>query len=100
MRLIACILVLILSACDKEVSRSYGEVRVEERSVRCTHPGYCMACGLSFDGKYDCMPRFRPFCPGSQKAKVKVTPVIIKYESGDIRATELTQTTETLEACG
>ena len=44
----------------------------ESGTTSCTHSGFCMMCGLGYDGKMDCGSKTSPVCPGSQKTLYKV----------------------------
>lgn len=81
---------LIAAGCDKEIGRTVGDSQISTEEVTCqyTAPGYCMDCGISFDGKYDCSLRFKPYCShsGRQMADVFRSPVVVKYQSGKERA--------------
>lgn len=90
---------VLVTTYDPVVARAAGETRREEQNVSCTHLGYCMACGLGMHGSYDCSPKFKYNCPGTQPALVDVTPVTLTYESGKLRIIEETRTVQTLGSC-
>lgn len=83
---IAAMLTVLLSACDAEVSRTQTEPVKSTEKIRCTYhsAGYCMDCGMSFSGKYDCSPRLKPNCThsGTQMAEIQKYEVTVTFESG------------------
>ena len=77
--------VAVLAGCDKVTSETATATGDEyEGTASCSKVGYCLTCGPSFDGKVDCMPRFRPNCPGSQPATLQNYSVHRVYESGAV----------------
>lgn len=104
-KLMAAIFLVLLVACqrDIEVSREYGVARTEVRNVGCTYsaPGYCMDCGISYGGGFDCYMRFKPFCshPGTKRIKAEIVPVTITYRSGLVRQTERVKEIERISGC-
>lgn len=98
---LSVLIALLCAACgDKLVSQSSEKVGRTEGSISCNAgPGYCMACGLSFDGKYDCMPRYKTSCPGSQQAVFDIYLVTSVHESGKQTSVERRDFIEAITPC-
>ena len=83
---IAAMLTVLLSACDSEISRTHTEPVKSTEEISCTYhsPGFCMDCGISFSGKFDCAARLKPNCShrGKQMAKIQRYEVTVLFESG------------------
>lgn len=90
-KIIAAMTVLLLAGCfDAPVSHTAiaGTDRVERGTASCSKGiGYCMTCGLGFDGKINCVPGFKFNCQGTQPVTRKVWEVVIRYESGKSKRT-------------
>ena len=99
MRGIIIIAILLISGCDRIVSEKREAAGTGIESVHCTHPGFCMECGLNFDGSFDCAPKFKYTCSGSQKAEVEYFYVHRVWESGDRTSQKDYKVIKTLEAC-
>lgn len=101
--MVIIVTILFCCGCEKEVRREYGESVISTVTRECTYyaPGYCMDCGLSIDGKYDCMSRFKLRCSqdGQETVKVKITPFVIFYESGNTRSGADEALLETIMSC-
>ena len=104
-KILVVALTLLLCSCSREVevARKYGNTTTEVRNVGCsyTKPDYCMDCGLSFNGEFDCSPRFKFSCShlGHQQIKVEAIPLTIVYQSGMSKTTEIIKKTEYLSEC-
>ena len=86
-RLLAATLLILMAGCmkvDAEVARSKvsGSERTERGAVSCSKPGYCMVCGLGFNGEFNCKPGFKYSCPGTQRVTRRVWSADVRYESG------------------
>ena len=90
MRALICIIVLILSGCDDPVVSTNKEKIGQkiERSSCSLGPGYCMECGLNINGSFDCLPKFKHNCHGSQEALFDVYKVTNYHKSGAITYSE------------
>lgn len=87
MRWILLLLLALAAGCDREVSRTVfrDQMAVVKTSQSCNAgPGYCYACAMGFDGKFQCSFGLKHSCPGSQPVTVERTPVAINYESGKV----------------
>lgn len=96
--------VVLLTGCikrDPVIARVVDAERkyTEEATEYCTHPGYCMACGLGFDGSFKCAARFQYSCPGRRPVVQEVTPCIATHESGMQSRCDQRRTLKTLGAC-
>ena len=85
-KILVLVIALGLSACGPaEVGRTphYETTRVEQSSESCDKGfGYCYACGLGFNGKFECSYGFKYSCNGQRPVTKKVWDVTIKYEDG------------------
>lgn len=84
--MLVVILGAMLSGCDNVVKQEPHPDRATVYTGRtgCTHPGFCVACGMDFHGKLSCGPKFRPMCPGQQTATIRATPWTVTRESGAV----------------
>lgn len=106
-RMMICMLVVSLAVgiavgivtYDPEASRTYGTPYQEQRQVPCTYVGVCLACGLGFDGKYNCHPGAKVSCPGKRDAVVEVQPYEAVLESGAVRVGQRVVVARNLGAC-
>lgn len=90
---------LILVGCDKEVSRDWASSRIEEQAVNCTMASFCVTCLPGFDGKVGCGAKLSPYCPGRQRASVKITPFTAHFKSGKVEHGEDTDIQQLLTEC-
>lgn len=56
---------------------SSKDLDTTKKIVSCSYAGYCMDCGLGFDGSFDCSLKLRPSCSGNRQALVKSTEFTI-----------------------
>jgi hypothetical protein len=84
---VAGLLCLTQTGCDREVSRKYHTDRayVIKSTQQCnTGPGYCCEYGYTLtNGKYEFSCGLKASCTGSQPVTLKVTPFTIHYEKAD-----------------
>lgn len=80
------VLIALLSACDAEIGRTQTNPVISIVDMSCTYysSGYCLDCGISFDGKFDCAARMKPKCarPSSQMVELQQYKVTVSFESG------------------
>lgn len=82
--LIAC------AGCDTEIVSAERSLGRATASRSCTHPGFCMECGLDYRGKFDCMPRLRPACRGRQPGTAERIEQTWHWESEpDVKQTRI-----------
>ena len=90
-KIILALLTVFLVACGPaEVSRTpHPETtRVTQATESCDKgAGYCYACGLGFNGKFECSYGFKYSCDGNRPVTRKVWDVTVKYEDGTERMT-------------
>lgn len=90
---------LLLISCDKEVSRTVSEPQIIQKEISCHHYGYCHKCSLNMNGDFKCEYKFSHYCSGNQLAEVKITPISIKYESGNIKHITQQEVLKELSVC-
>ena len=90
--LIALSAATLLIGCREEVVRTATGSPTETTAPRsCSKFGLCYKCGVGYNGKLSCGFRTSAFCPGTQTATVRATPMRIQYDDGtfdDFVATE------------
>ena len=90
-KILVLVIALGLSACGPaEIGRTphYETTRVEQSSESCNKgAGYCYACGLGFNGKFECSYGFKYSCNGTRPVTRKIWDVTVKYEDGTERIT-------------
>jgi hypothetical protein len=82
-------LLIVLAGCGPAIERveTVGPPSIYESTVPCTTPGYCMACGTTFDLKLECGFKFFLTCPGTQRATISDTPIVIHFTDGTSKRT-------------
>ena len=90
--LIALSALLFLGGCREEVRRAATGSSTEATAPRsCSKFGLCYKCGMDYSGELSCGFRTSAFCPGTQIATVRATPMRVEYDDGtfeDYMATE------------
>jgi hypothetical protein len=95
------LLIMMLAACTTQISSVNGIIEVDDDDIltkrmvvdstqkpyktetgfaSCTYSGYCTACGLKIDGKFECGFGFYYSCNGHQYRKTLHSPYIFHYE--------------------
>ena len=81
--LIAVAATKLLGGCREEVARVATDQATETTGPRsCTKFDLCYTCGMDFNGKLSCGFKLSSFCPGTQQATVRQTPMRIEYDDG------------------
>lgn len=85
----------VLVGCGPDVDRveNDGESVVRQTTQSCSTVGYCITCGLGFDGSFSCGPKLSMSCPGSQSIEIRDTPVLVFYKDGTKKRTTQTVVT-------
>ena len=97
---VACVvLALFAYGCDKIVSEKRGTPTERMGETGCSHFDYCYKCGLGYDGKFSCAFQFSHFCPGTQPARLLITPITYTRESGAVETHAETVVVERMGAC-
>ena len=90
-KLLVLLLTVFLVACGPaEVSRTahHETSRLTAGTQSCDKGmGYCYACGLGLNGKYECSFGMKYNCTGSRPVTRRVWDVTVKYEDGTERMT-------------
>lgn len=87
--------VVSLAGCDKVVStQTFPETAfiVKDTQSCAGPPGWCVACGLNLDGSFDCAPKFKYSCPGTQPVTVRLTDAIQHHKSGKVSTHQIRET--------
>lgn len=94
--------VLVLCACDMEVSSTTLKVEKQtvERSCSYNSFGYCFTCMPGFGGK-NCSFKWNYFCTtrGTEYVEEQVTTRQALYESGESHILVDTQTLKVIQPC-
>ena len=96
----ATLLCAALAACSPEVDRveRVGTPAISEERVSCTYAGYCVTCGITISMEMECGLRFFLTCPGTQRAVVSQSKIIVHYKDGSARE-DVERVARPIEAC-
>lgn len=98
--LFTAVISLATAGCDKVISSAaVGNPHKEVRTVACRHTSYCFTCMPGFGGGMKCKFKMSPSCPGKERVRFEVTPMVDTYESGIKREWESVKKLKTLKAC-
>lgn len=91
---------LLLTACDRRIEIKREAVTRDVREISCTHYGYCLRCGLGFDGEFSCGFGWSSLCSGKQQAMVRTDRITYQWEeSREIETRLVDQVIERYESC-
>lgn len=77
-----------------------GKSQEVVQTVSCLHHDICVTAMPGYGyGATRIGMKMSPYCPGKQRARVRITPMLKKYEDGTSESFNRSEIIERLEAC-